>query len=74
MLNLLYFYISTFRSMYAVPNMAVFCSSLILCFPGALLRYFLNAFKMVPGAPVVAGVSFVFTFHVLYLYFQFLIF
>jgi len=23
--------------MYAVPNMAVFCSSLILCFPGILL-------------------------------------
>jgi len=28
MLNLLYFYISTFRSMCAVLNMAVFCSSL----------------------------------------------
>ena len=27
-LNLLYFYISTFRSTYAVPNMTVFCSSL----------------------------------------------
>ena len=27
-LNLLYFYISTFRSMCAVPNMAIFCSSL----------------------------------------------
>ena len=27
-LNLLYCYISTFRSMCAVPNMAVFCSSL----------------------------------------------
>jgi len=25
--NLLYFYISTFRSMCAVPNMTVFCSS-----------------------------------------------
>ena len=29
-LNLLYFYISTFRSMCAVPNMAVFCSLLLL--------------------------------------------
>ena len=29
-LNLLYFYISTFRSMCAVPNMAVFWSSLLL--------------------------------------------
>jgi hypothetical protein len=27
-LTLMYFYISTFRSMCAVPNMAVFCSSL----------------------------------------------
>ena len=29
-LNLLYFYISTFRSTCAVPNMAVFCSSFII--------------------------------------------
>ena len=29
-LNLLYFYISTFRSMCAVPNMAVFCNSVII--------------------------------------------
>ena len=36
-LNLLYFYISTFRSMCAVPNMAVFCSSLTSWFPGILL-------------------------------------
>ena len=41
-LNLLYFYISTFRSMCAVPNMAVFCSPLTSCFPGMLLMYFLN--------------------------------
>ena len=33
-LNLLYLYISTFRCMCAVPNMAVFCSSLTSCFPG----------------------------------------
>jgi len=41
-LNLLYFYISTFRSVCAVPNVAVFCSSLTSCFPGMLLTYFLN--------------------------------
>ena len=35
-LNLLYFYISTFRSMCAVPNM--------------LLTYFLNVFEIVPVA------------------------
>ena len=40
-LNLLYFYISTFRSMCAVPNMAVFCSSFTSCFPGMLLMYFI---------------------------------
>jgi len=41
-LNLLYFYISTFRSMCAMPNMAAFCSSLTSCFPGMLLTYFLH--------------------------------
>jgi len=36
-LNLLYFYTSTFRSMCVVPNKAVFCSSFTSCFPGMLL-------------------------------------
>ena len=62
-LNLLYFYISTFRSMCAVPNMAVFCSSLTSCFPGMLLTYFLNDFEIVPVAPIITGITFVFTFH-----------
>ena len=52
-LNLLYFYISTFRSMCAVPNMAVFWSSLTSYFPGMLLTYFLNDFEIVPVAPVI---------------------
>ena len=64
-LNLLYFYISTFRSMCAVPNMAVFCSSLTSCFPGMLLTYFLNDFEIVPVAPIITGIAFVFTFHML---------
>jgi hypothetical protein len=34
LLNLLYFFISTFRSMCAVPSMVVFSSSLTSCFPG----------------------------------------
>ena len=38
MLNASYFYTSTFRSMCAVPNMAVSCSSLTSSFPGMLLR------------------------------------
>ena len=62
-LNRLYFYISTFRSMCAVPNMAVFWSSLTLCFLGMLLTYFLNDFEIVPVAPVITGITFVFTFH-----------
>ena len=41
-LALLCFYVSTFRSICAVPNMAAFCSSLTSCFPGMLLTYFLN--------------------------------
>jgi hypothetical protein len=36
-LTLLYFYVSTFRSMCAVPNMAVFCSSLTSWFPGMFI-------------------------------------
>ena len=52
-LKLLYFYISTFRSMCAVPNMSVFWSSLTSCFPGMLLTYFLNDFEIVPVAPII---------------------
>ena len=48
-----------------LPNMAVCCSSLILCFPGMLLRNFLNDFEMVPVAPTVTGITFVFTVHLL---------
>ena len=62
-LNLLYFYISTFRSMCAVSNMIVFWSSLTSCFPGMLLTYFLNDFEIVPVAPIITGITFVFTFH-----------
>ena len=64
-LNLLYFYISTFRSMCAVPSMAVFCSSLTSCFPGMMFTYFLNNFEIVPVAPIIIGITFVFTFHII---------
>ena len=62
-LALLYFYVSTFRSMCPVPNMAVFCSSFTSWFPGMLLMYFLNDFEMVPVAPIITGITLVFTFH-----------
>ena len=45
--------------MCAVPNMAVFCSSLTLCFPGMLLTYYLNDFEIVPIAPIITGITFV---------------
>src|SRR5215469_9417787 len=62
-LALLYFYVSTFRSMCAVPNMAVFRSSLTSWFPGVLLTYFLNDFEMVPVAPITTGITLAFTFY-----------
>jgi len=57
------FYISTLCSMCAVYNMAVFCSPLILCFPGMFLRFCLSDFEMVPGAPIPTGITFAFLFH-----------
>ena len=62
-LNILYFYISTFRSMCAVPNMAVFCNSLTSWFPGMLLTYLLNDWNS-PSRHIVTGITFVFTLHV----------
>jgi hypothetical protein len=38
--NVSYFYISIFRCMWAVLNMAVFCCFLISCFPGMLPMYY----------------------------------
>jgi len=74
-LNLLNFYISTFRSMCAVPNMAVFCSSLTSCFPGVLLTYFPSDFEIVSGAPIITGITFVFYIpHALYFYCKVFIF
>ena len=63
MLNVLYFYIITFRSTCAVRNVAVFCSSLISCFPGMLIRYSLNELEMVPTAPVITDITFGFILH-----------
>ena len=70
-LNLLYFYISTFRSMLAVRNMAVLCSSLTSCFPGMLLTYFLNDFEIAPVVPIITGITFVFTFHMRCIYYYY---
>ena len=52
-INFLYFYISTFRSMCTVQNMAVFLRFLISCFRGMLLKCVLNDFEMVPVARII---------------------
>ena len=59
-IHALYFHISTFRSTCIVPSVSVFFSSLILCFPGMLLRYCLFDLEMVTVAPIVTGIAFVF--------------
>jgi len=61
--NIFYFYISTFQSLCAVPNMAVFCSSLISRFPAMLPRYFLNYFDIFPVALVITSITFASTFY-----------
>jgi len=63
-LVLLFFYVSTFRIACAVPNMAVFCSSLTSWFPGRFLTYFLNDLEMVPVAPIITGITLVFILHI----------
>ena len=62
-LALLFFYVSTFRSMCAVPSMTVFCSSLTSWVPGMSLTYFLNDLEMVPVAPIITSITLAFTFH-----------
>ena len=62
-LALLFFHVSTFRIMYAVPNMAAFCSTLTSWFPGMSLTYFLNDLEMVPVAQIFTVNTLVFTFH-----------
>ena len=58
-INVLRFCISTFRSGYAVPSEAVFCSYLMLCFLCIVFRYFLNDFESVPIDPLITGISLV---------------
>ena len=65
----LYLYISTFRSLCSVHNMAVVCSSLISCFRSVLLSYCLSDFEMVPVATVITGFTLVFTFYMCWISF-----
>ena len=47
----------------AVPNRWVFITTLASYFPGTLVSYCLNDFEIVPGAHVITGITFAFTFH-----------
>jgi hypothetical protein len=51
--------------MCAVPNIAVYCSSLNIRFHGMLLRYILKDFEIVPVSRIITGIAFVFTVHTL---------
>ena len=48
----------------AVPNMAVFCIYRTSWLPGMLSTYFLHDFETVPVAPIINGITVVFTFHI----------
>jgi len=65
----MYFYISTSRRVCAVPNMAVFCSSLISCFPSTSLKYCLSYFEMVPVVSLVTGITFLYYYYYYYYYY-----
>ena len=61
----LYFYISTFHSMCAVPStFGGGGSDLISCFPSTLLMDCLNDFEMVPVTHIIIGITCAITFHV----------
>jgi hypothetical protein len=57
--------------MCAVPNMAVFCSSLISCCPGMLLRHCLSDFEMAPVAPIIYWYHFCFHIPNYYYYYYY---
>jgi hypothetical protein len=40
------------------------------CCPVMLLRYFLNDFGIVPVAPIITGITFVFTYYYYYYYYR----
>ena len=58
MLDVLHISSSTYCCMCAVPNMAVFCISWILCFLGMLLIYFQNEFETFLFAQIITDSMF----------------
>ena len=57
MLNGLYFHLRSIQSICAVHDVLVLCNSLISCFPGMLLRCFLNDYEMVPVTSIITDIT-----------------
>ena len=55
---------STFRIMCDVPSIAVICSESIECFPGTAPIFFLKLLVTIPLAPIIAGTTVHFRFHI----------
>ena len=55
---------STFRIMYDVPSIAVFCNESIECFPGTVSKFFLKLLVTIPAAPIIIGIIVHFRFHI----------
>ena len=55
---------STFRIMCDVPNIAVFCSESIECFPGTAFKLFLKLLVTIPVGPIITGTIVHFRFHI----------
>ena len=72
--NVLHFYNGTSQGLFAVPILAVFCSSLMSSFRVMLLRYFLRDFKMVLFATIITGNICFYIPRVLYFYCKVFIF
>jgi hypothetical protein len=50
------------------PIWLFFCSSLISCFSGMLLRYYLSYLVMVPVAHIITNIAFAVTFHIRWIF------
>ena len=56
--------------MCAVPSKVIFCSSLMLVWPGILPRYVSSPFLIAPSAPMITGIVSVFMPHIQFVSFS----
>jgi len=74
MLNVFCTFTLVLSSVCVVPNMGVFITSMVSCFPGMLVSYCLNDFEIVAVVHVITGITFAFTFHMRQISAEFFIF